>query len=420
MHSYLVSWGNTVQVQIVTEKFTSFQKNLGTARQLPMNTENSSDISCVTSLHDFYALEVAWRKLEAESIITPTVFQSYEWAKAYCATHLDENRNDQLFIITGHQTEHLVFIFPLMITSLHSVRTLQWLSEPLGQYGDVLCARGQDVSEWLSKAFELIKTNRKIDLVRLRHIRADSLAQPFVKNFMIDSKYNERAPYLDLTAFKTESDYDMRYTSTQRKRRKKIRKSINEMGEVTFSILQPGTENATAITDAVFEKNAWLKVRGRYNRIMGCPRHIDFLKSLTSLKSVSFEMVTSELKAGASPVSWEIGFRYRGTHFAYITSHMNKFTDLSPGRLHMDLSQRSALFAGQSRFDLMVPYDPHKESWSSGMVDANDYYYPVSNLGSIYGTTYLRTLRPIIRKIYYKLSPSVLRFLQLCYFCKKP
>jgi CelD/BcsL family acetyltransferase involved in cellulose biosynthesis len=47
-------------------------------------------------------------------------------------------------------------------------------------------------------------------------------------------------------------------------------------------------------------------------------------------------MVVTELRAGDRPVSWEISFRYGGTHFAYITSHACDLTDLSPGRLHFD------------------------------------------------------------------------------------
>jgi CelD/BcsL family acetyltransferase involved in cellulose biosynthesis len=409
-----------VQVQSVQKNDAYNGNTVELPRRHAVSGAIANEVLCVSTIEEFLALEHAWRKLESDNIITPTVFQSFEWAKAYCNSHLAENSANQLHIVTGYQGERLVFLFPMMVTSLHGLRTLQWLSEPLGQYGDIMCARGQDVSFWMSRAFEFVKSTTTIDLVRLRHIRGDSLAQPFVTENMVDAKYDERAPFLDLTAFKTESEYDARYTSTQRKRRKKIRKSLEDLGEVTFCTLQPGPKNDSAITESIIEKNAWLSDRGRYNRVMGCSRHVEFLKALTKAKSGSFEMITSELKAGPNPVSWEIGFRYRGTHFAYITSHVHKLTDLSPGRLHMDLSQRAALAAGQKRFDLMVPYDAHKESWSSGMVDANDYYYPNSNLGRLYGAIYLRTLRPFVRKIYYNLSPAVLRLLQTCYFCKRP
>jgi CelD/BcsL family acetyltransferase involved in cellulose biosynthesis len=108
-------------------------------------------------------------------------------------------------------------------------------------------------------------------------------------------------------------------------------------------------------------------------------------------------------------VSWEVGFRHRDTHYGYITSHLNALTDLSPGRLHMDQSQRTCINDGMAVFDLMVPNDAHKESWSSGTVDTNDYYLPLSVLGAGMGHGYIRTLRPFLRHIYYRMEKSNLR-----------
>jgi CelD/BcsL family acetyltransferase involved in cellulose biosynthesis len=383
----------------------------------PLDLKRSNSLTLVNSFDDLMAIEAQWRELESNNAIPATVFQSFEWIKCWCETHLEE---DELQIFTGYQSGQLVFVFPLMKSIHHGIKTLQWLTEPLGQYGDVLCAHGQDPADWMATALDAITASKSIDVIRLRHIRKDSVARPFVDAHMVDAKCYERAPFLDLTAFKTEAEYDDRYTSTQRKRRKKIRKNLEKKGAVSFGVNKPGSAGDAAIAQAIVEKNAWLADRGRLNRVMGCAKHIEFLKTLSRSKSDSFAMVTSELKAGEMPVSWEIGFQYRGTHFAYITSHVNALTDLSPGRLHMDLSQRAALAAGQMRFDLMVPYDIHKESWSSATVDTNDYYFPVSITGKIYGALYLRTIRPIIRKIYYKLPQSALRLLQACCSRSKP
>jgi CelD/BcsL family acetyltransferase involved in cellulose biosynthesis len=377
----------------------------------PLDMKQNNSLTLINSFDGLLAIEAQWRELESKNAIPATVFQSFEWIKCWCETHLE---NDELQIFSGYQSGQLVFVFPLIKSIRHGIKTLQWLTEPLGQYGDVLCAHGQDPAIWMAVAIDAIKTSKSIDVIRLRHIRKDSVSGPFVDAHMVDAKYYERAPFLDLTTFKTEVEYDARYTPTQRKRRKKIRKSLEEKGVVSFGINKPGAAGDAAITQAIAEKNAWLTDRGRFNRVMGCSKHIAFLKTLSRSKSDSFAMVTSELKAGGKPVSWEIGFQYRGTHFAYITSHVNALTDLSPGRLHMDLSQRAALAAGQKRFDLMVPYDVHKESWSSATVDTNDYYFPVTTFGKIYGAFYLRTIRPIIRKIYYKLPQPALRLLQAC------
>ena len=146
---------------------------------------------------------------------------------------------------------------------------------------------------------------------------------------------------------------------------------------------------------------------------MCCPGHLEFLKRLSRRHGGSVELIVSELKVGDQALSWEIGFRHGTAHFAYITSHMNKHTDLSPGRLHMDLSQKACLAEGMQRFDLMVPYDAHKESWSSASVDTKDYFVAMTAGGWIAGHIYLKMLRPAARKLYYELQPTLLRWLGL-------
>jgi CelD/BcsL family acetyltransferase involved in cellulose biosynthesis len=366
----------------------------------------------LTSATDIFEHELAWRKLEKDNAIPTSVFESFEWVSSWCKTHLKSDGIDQVQTYAGYHNGDLVFLLPLVKSSQHGMTVLQWMTEPLGQYGDVLCAKGQDVDAWLTKALATIKQDKSIDLLRLRHVREDGLIEKFAKAELLDGKYYERAPFLDLTAYQDEATYDARYTSTQRKRRKKIRKHLEETGDVTFEKLTVFKEIDAAIDASIHEKNAWLSDRGRFNRIMGCTRHVDFLKQLARSKSDSFSMSTTELKAGNNPVSWEIAFQYRGTHFAYITSHVNALTDLSPGRLHMDLSQRAALASGQKKFDLMVPYDQHKESWSSAMINVNDYYLGLTPRGKIFGALFLRTMRPLVREIYHRLPTWALLDIQ--------
>jgi CelD/BcsL family acetyltransferase involved in cellulose biosynthesis len=369
-------------------------------------------LETISTVEDLRKIETEWRELEADNRGRTTVFQSFDWIMAWCNAYLQNDQNCNIVVITGFHNAKLVFVLPLTKSTRFSFTVLDWLTHPIGQYGDALCATGEDPQKWMDAAFSQIAKMKGIDLVRLRHVRDNGNAASFAMNHMQNAKYNERAPYLDLSLFKTEADYEARYTSTQRKRRKKIRKSLEEKGEVSFRVVTTEQERDLAIDQSIIEKNAWLSDRGRFNRIMGCPRHVTFLKNVSRISNDSFCAVTTEIKAGGEPVSWEIGFRYHGTHFAYITSHVNALTDLSPGRLHMDLSQRLALADGQKTFDLMVPYDVHKESWSSGTIPANDYFKAMSLSGWIYGQAYLKTLRPLLRRLYYSLPPKALRLLQ--------
>lgn len=366
---------------------------------------HGAHLSLVTTLYSLAALEEPWLALEQAAANTPSVFQSYSWVSTWAKTYVTDQSATELCIVTGFQEGKLVFVLPLMKEKSGPVRVLRWLSEPFGQYGDALISADQALRPWFSNAIDFIRRLKDIDVIRLRHVREDSVVADFCKTALTDARLDEKAPFLDLTAYANDESYEARYSSTQRKRRKKIRKELEEMGAVEFRLLPPGTLSDIALTEAIAEKNLWLEERGRQNRALRCPRLLKFLKDLSRTSGGYLEVETSELRAGDRAVSWEVGFNFRGTHFAYITSHVNALTDLSPGRLHMDLSQRNCIRNGFKKFDLMVPHDQHKESWSSGFVRTSDYYLSLTLLGSVYGQVYLRTLRPVIRRMYYN-SPK--------------
>jgi CelD/BcsL family acetyltransferase involved in cellulose biosynthesis len=384
----------------------------GEALQSVTSLPQDSHLAIVNSLAGLTDMGPAWKQLEENCQNKVTAFQSFDWISAWAEVYARSNAATEILIAAGYTKGQLVFVWPLMSARSHGVRSLVWLTEPSGQYGDILLHKEHAVSVWMPAALKLLSQIKGVDLIRLRHNRADSnAAQYLFKNFK--SGHNtERAPFLDLKDFSNEELYDARYTSNQRKRRKKIRKSLEQLGQVRFTTLATGTDNDRAMAKAIEEKNKWLKERGRVNRILSCPLHLEFLKVLSRRTNSSVAVVTTEMSVGGKPVSWEIGFRFLQTHFAYITSHDNKMTDLSPGRLHMDLSQRQAIKDKFEKFDLMLPNDPHKESWSSDMVETRDVYLPLSTKGRLYGSLYIQKVRPLVRKLYYSAPQPLLAALR--------
>jgi CelD/BcsL family acetyltransferase involved in cellulose biosynthesis len=373
----------------------------------------AATISLVSTPAALRDMEEKWRALETNTQNHTSVFQSFDWIMAWTETYISAASRTTLHIVAAYDGDELVFVWPLMRQTRFGFSVLSWLTDPFGQYGDVLVRKGYCPKQWIELSIRFLNRLKDVDLLRLRHVREDSHMATHAKHLFIDAKMEEGAPWLDLTRFADEAAYDARYTSAQRKRRKKIRKSLEDLGPVTFTILSPGVVADQAMTTAISEKNRWLAERGRFNRVLGCPGHLAFLKTLSRKLNGSVSLVVTELKAADKPISWEIGFRHTGTHYAYITSHMNIHTQLSPGRLHMDLSQRACLAADMKIFDLMVPNDAHKETWSSASALTHDYYLPVSLAGRIIGSGYIRTIRPVIRKFYYSLNATALRRLKL-------
>jgi CelD/BcsL family acetyltransferase involved in cellulose biosynthesis len=376
---------------------------------LPVN----SHLSLVTGLDGLADLERDWRSLERVGLRSHGVFQAFDWVRSWAKFHLAENTETELSVVAGYREERLVFVWPLMKVTCGPVKVLRWLTEPLSQYGDILLSPGECPKAWGAAALSLIQRLRNIDVIRLRHVRADAAVAPLLRETFRDANHIERAPWLDLSQFTNDAAYEARYNSNQRKRRKKIRKSLEEkFGPVTFELLEAGSGSDAAMREAIAQKCQWLETRGRHNRILGSMKALDFLKHLSRARDASVRLVTSRMSAGGKPLSWEIGLRFGTSHFGFITSHVTELTDYSPARLHMDFSQRRALADGMKVFDLMVPYDPHKESWSSAAVETRDYQLPLTPLGHVYGRLYLEALRPLLRDIYYRLPPGALRLLK--------
>src|SRR5207248_6417964 len=131
----------------------------------------------------------------------------------------------------------------------------------------------------------------------------------------------DAAPFLDLTPFRTEQDYEQRYCKEQRRRRKRIRKELEKIGAIKFEILKTGGAMDRAIGEALEHKRRWLGERGLYSRPVACSWIGPFLRELSRNHSGSPMVVTTRLSAGEKTISWEVGLRFGGAHFGFITAH---------------------------------------------------------------------------------------------------
>ncbi len=388
-------------------------RSMPAAKPLFRNVPQGITLSIVRNAADFAAVESDWRQLEAKSSHHRNVFQTFDWLLNWASVYAGTLGTSPLHVILGHRGKRLVFTWPLMRTRTGPLTILRWMSEPVAQYGDVLVDKTENPETWMAEALAQMRRTPGIDAIRLRHVRADAAAAPFLKNSFRDARLPEQAPWLDLSAYAGEAAYDARYSATQRKRRKKYRKALEDAeGPVFFEMLRPGLATDQAIDHAIALKSAWIESRGRHNQVLNCEEVKTFFKRLARMQSDTVQLIVTALTAGGKPVSWEIGLRQGNVHFAFLTSHVTAMEEFSPARLHMDLAQRRALNDGVKVYDLMLPNDVYKESWSSACSDAGDYHLPLSAGGWAYGVLFLEYLRPALRKTYYRMPEKLLRLLK--------
>ena len=371
----------------------------------------ASYLTLITSFRAFDRLQNAWMELEERCAKPPTVFQSYEWCRKWSDVFAAPDSKNEIFILAGYHQNRLVFVWPLVKRSSQRLVLLTWMTQPIGQYGDLLCDAHIDCAQWINAATAFIRNVSKADCLHLRHVRENANCADHAQKAWHDGKLHERAPMMDLTQFKTEAAYDARYDSHQRRRRRRIQKKLEEIGPLRYESLTADAASA-AIDSAIAEKMNWLRDKGRFNDMLGSAQHAKLMKLIINNSNGAIKTQISHLTANGKPVSWEIGFCYRVTHYAYLLSHQRDLIDYSPGRLMLDYAERNALASGLTIFDLMAPYDPYKDSFASGVVLVNDYYLPLTIKGAAYGHLYLHHLRPILRSTYQRMPVPMLRMLK--------
>ncbi len=134
----------------------------------------------VRSIQEFQSLAAAWGELEAAAMSPRPVFQSYDWIAAWIRVYGRLAGENPLVVFAGYRDQRLVFAWPMMRQRLGGLTLLRWISDPFSQYGDVLAAGGECPRTWMAASLDLIANVPGIDGIRLRHVRTDAAAYPFL------------------------------------------------------------------------------------------------------------------------------------------------------------------------------------------------------------------------------------------------
>ncbi len=359
-----------------------------------------SHLNILTTLRSIDRIADAWRALETKALVPPTVFQSYDWVSTWCHVYAGPESETEIRIVAGWRNNELVFVWPLQLRKRLGLSWLEWLSHPVGQYGDVLCALGEDLDTWLQAGFNLLRRDGHYDLAHLRHIRHNSTISLSKLPFLKTSGFCDLAPYFDMARFATIESYDSRLDRRQRKHRKVVRKHLDAMGVVEFQnlTLETGVENA--IKNALAEKQKWLNKKGFISPVLSDPRLNELLKRFAVSQGSCVKSDVAQLSITGQPIAWELSLRYRDIHYCYIIARAMEIDDARPGRLIFDLNQRRSYLDGYRTYDLLTPNDPHKQSWSNASEPITDLYVPMSMRGTWAAEIYIRRLRPMLRRIY--------------------
>jgi len=372
------------------------------------------DLDFVTDREGFNALEAEWNELFQRAGRGTQMFQTFNWLWHWCNYYLPlskESHGPRLSIVTARCDGKLVMVWPLVRERSGPIIKLVSMGEPVSQYSDVLVADTSDVTEILRAAWRFIVARSGSDVVHLRKVRADAAVAPLMAEIGAFATETLRAPYLDLSSATSFADYQQRYSSGSRKKRRRDRRRLEDRGPITIEHHVGGSRARELVTLAISLKQLWLRARALVSPALADPRMARFFGDVANAAIRPAGGHVMAMMSNTTPAALEVGIRCKDRTATHIIVYDSEFEKVSPGALLMEESIRRALADGFSAFDLLAPADDYKMNWADGVVEVCDWAAPLSFAGSLYARVYLKVLRDAVKKAVAAFPDPLRRFI---------
>ncbi|WP_072391913.1 GNAT family N-acetyltransferase [Hyphomicrobium sp. CS1GBMeth3] len=354
----------------------------------------------VTTRAEFDALEPAWNALFARAGRNTHLFQTFNWLWHWANHFLPKagERGPGLAVVTAHAEGRLIMVWPLVVERVGPLTVLEWMGEPVSQYGDVLMEARPDAEALLRAAFDLVTQRTGASVVNLRRVRGDSVVAPLLESIGASVTAELKAPFLDLASAPSFAVYETRYSSNARRNRKRQRRRLAERGALELVWHTEGAKAAALTSEAFQLKRQWMQHRGLVSPALSDPRTERFFTD--AVRSVSHPAgchVIGLICAGR-PVALEIGVRAKGRTAIHIIAYDLEFEKMAAGALLMEDSIRRASDDGLAVFDLLAPGDGYKLDWADDAVVVRDWAVAPTLSGRLYLHLYLNGARPTLKR----------------------
>lgn len=357
---------------------------------------STATIAIVADRHGFDALEAEWDGLFERAGTSAQLFQTHAWLWHWTRHFLDPARHE-LAIVTARRADRLVMVWPAVLTR-GSIRRLDWMGEPVSQYGDVLAEPGPDTPRLLRQAWDFLVRSVRPDVVSFRKTRTDAVIAPLLAGFAASPVCRETAPFADLSAAQGFESYaERRWSSKARKNRRRQMRRLEELGPVAVERHCNGDEASRLASRAIEVKRRWLADRGLVSPALADPAYQGFFAAVASGREHPSGCRVSTLNVDGEPAALEIALRCRERMALHIIAYDAAFEKGGAGAALMEASIRDAFADGVTCFDLLGPGGGYKDEWTDGAIGLDDWVVATSVKGRIYADAWLGFLRPHLK-----------------------
>ena len=356
----------------------------------PMVSAGATAESAVV-LRSVADLRDEWIALRARTA-GPSFYQSFEWCAAWTEACRAAGLREDVRIVTVREAAgRLVLVWPLAARRRGAITVLHALAEPATQYCDVLVEDSPHAPRWLDSAWRAILSERDVDLVLLRKVRADGSLERHGRPWLRDhAQSSDAAPFLRFGA-KDGGRPQRSGRSVNALRRHG--KRLAQHGPVSFEVL-PAADHVAAVEEAFRLKRDWSRERGMFSAGYSHAANVGAITAVASLGLFTMR----RLLVGGGTAAIEIGVLEHGHYYSMIQSYDLRYAQHAPGRLLLwEMFQEGD--SGIDTFDFMPPSQPHKTEWTEASVAVTDYAV-VRNLRGRVFLALSRELKPRLKRLY--------------------
>lgn len=353
-------------------------------------------------------IDVMSRQWEVLSNLEPAFgyFQSYEWCKAWADTFVDHSENKyELRVYILERDARPALVWPMMIVRRHGLKVLTAMSEPLGQYSNILADEslidpraGYDFLLHIQKA-------EKVDALVFGQYPEGS----FLDRVLGDHGFMEigdmEASIATLNAFEDWDEYQASLNKRNRSQRNKRRNKLDRQGAVEHQAVLGGTPEFDAlISEALVMKAKWLEETGRSSESLLSKQTETFLKALKGHEAKG-DMppqgaVAHVLRVDGKSVGIELGMTMGRHYYSYLGAFDWAWKDFSVGKIQIEMTQKWAMEAGIHMFDFLGDPSAYKSNWTQTTQSLKNRNVPLSIKGFLYVVIWRCYFRPIVKKAY--------------------
>jgi len=338
----------------------------------------------------FDALEPEWNDLFRRAGKDIQLFQTFNWNWHWANHYLPPDGSERsLAIVTVRRGGRLAMLWPLVLERTSGLKVLQWMGEPVSQYGDVLAEDSADTPELMRHAWQFISRRLGADAAFLRKVRDDAAVAPLLEEIGVRQTARTDAPCLDLASAPGFAAYETRYSGKARKNRRRLMRRLAERGAVTLERHTGGPQARAAALEAIALKAKWIADTGRVSTALADERFATFFADAAEGRGRPAGCQVTVLKSNSETAGIAIDVSCGARRAAHIIVHDPGLDGFSPGTLLLQEWIRGASADGIATFDLLAPAYAYKLDWADRSVAVGDYALGLSLAGRVYARLYL-------------------------------